>query len=573
MRSTLLQRFTSLYLAFLLHHLTSTVAGDSQSRYTPVDNILLNCGSSGDSTALDGRTWTGDVNPKFYPLEQAQVPFATARLSLSPFTYLFPVTAGQKFIRLYFYPASYSNFDRSKGLFSVKADRFTLLRNFNASLTADADGDSAVTIYREYCVNVEEEDQRLNITFTPSPSVSNSYAFINGIEILSMPTDLYYTPADRQEASFVGQERPYLNQNSTALEMAYRLTVGERFISRREDTGMFREWSQEEKYLKEYRPPLSLNFNGTIALSFKNIRNQTAEKKADVIKWGGGTGTGVRVPVYKDYVIPMFAKESVKKVNLYIAVGAEQQNGITSYRDAILNGVEIFKLRDAYANLAGPNPDPLPSAPPPPTVSSPRQSPKSKTNGTTIAAAAAGGAAGFVIMTIFGFLILRRSKRIKESVYGDGTTWWGPFYFSKTKSTKTHSHQQLRQASIIGVGGFGNVYKGQINGGANPVAIKRLAPGSQQGADEFETEIEMLSQLRHQNLVSLIGYCNDGNEMILVYEYVARGTLRDHLYKTENPPLLWKQRLPICIGAARGLNYLHAGAKHSVIHRDVKTTN
>ncbi|KAB1211554.1 Receptor-like protein kinase FERONIA [Morella rubra] len=262
MWSTLLQRFTPLYLAFLLHHLTSTVAGDSQSRYTPVDNILLNCGSSGNSTALDGRTWTGDVNTKFHPLEQAQnqssltvtsvqqssfatlVPFATARLSLSPFTYLFPVTAGQKFIRLYFYPASYSNFDRSKGLFSVKADRFTLLINFNASLTADADGDSADTIYREYCVNVEE-DQRLNITFTPSPTVSNSYAFINGIEILSMPTDLYYTPADGQGASFVGRTRPYLIQNSTALEMAYRLNIGGSSISTREDTGMFREWSQD----------------------------------------------------------------------------------------------------------------------------------------------------------------------------------------------------------------------------------------------------------------------------------------------------------------------------------------
>ncbi|KAK9060561.1 hypothetical protein SSX86_021266 [Deinandra increscens subsp. villosa] len=136
--------------------------------------------------------------------------------------------------------------------------------------------------------------------------------------------------------------------------------------------------------------------------------------------------------------------------------------------------------------------------------------------------------------------------------------------------------QNLEESLVIGHGGFGKVYKGTITSGSNllTAAIKRLDSTSNQGASEFWAEVNMLSSFRHCHLVSLIGYCNDEQEMILVYEYMSHGSLEDHLHKRQTP-LSWMQRLTICIGAARGLDYLHTGTgiKHGVVHRDVKTTN
>ncbi|XP_024984153.1 receptor-like protein kinase FERONIA [Cynara cardunculus var. scolymus] len=129
---------------------------------------------------------------------------------------------------------------------------------------------------------------------------------------------------------------------------------------------------------------------------------------------------------------------------------------------------------------------------------------------------------------------------------------------------------------VIGRGGSGKVYKGSICIGetSHVVAFKRLDSMSHQGALEFRNEIEMLSKLRHCHLVSLIGFCDDNKEMILVYEYMPNGTLDHHLHKADTP-LNWVQRLKIALGAARGLDYLHTGVgtQHGVIHRDIKSSN
>ncbi|XP_068304433.1 receptor-like protein kinase FERONIA [Pyrus communis] len=182
-------------------------------------------------------------------------------------------------------------------------------------------------------------------------------------------------------------------------------------------------------------------------------------------------------------------------------------------------------------------------------------------------------ACGTLGLSVLGFLVFGRRRKVKGTA-SDGSSSLPTHlcrYFSLAEIKA--ATQNFSQSFIVGVGGFGHVYKGHIDGRATPVAIKRLKPESSQGAHEFKTEIELLSQLRHRHLVSLIGYCTDKNEMILVYDYMARGTLADHLYHTDNPPLSWGQRLQICIGAARGLRYLHSDAQGTIIHRDVKSTN
>ncbi|KAG5096038.1 hypothetical protein JHK84_051626 [Glycine max] len=131
------------------------------------------------------------------------------------------------------------------------------------------------------------------------------------------------------------------------------------------------------------------------------------------------------------------------------------------------------------------------------------------------------------------------------------------------------STNNFDQNTAIGRGGCGRVYKGclQHNEDASEytVAVKRYNAVEEE--EGFRNEIELLCQLRHPNLVSLIGFCNDQKEKIIVYEYLSNGSLDQLL---QSGVLSWKKRLEICIGAARGLHYLHAGAKRTIIHRDIK---
>ncbi|XP_061367066.1 receptor-like protein kinase FERONIA [Gastrolobium bilobum] len=213
---------------------------------------------------------------------------------------------------------------------------------------------------------------------------------------------------------------------------------------------------------------------------------------------------------------------------------------------------------------------------PSPTPTSTKEPFKTSKKNTTIPIIASVAATtSFVALFIIGFLIFRCRRRAssRDRNPPEHSNTCRHFSIAEIRAATNNFNDGL----IVGNGGFGNVYKGHIDKCHKPVAIKRLKPGSDQGAHEFQTEIRMLSHFRHPHLVSLIGYCNDGAEMIIVYDFMARGTLRDHLYGSGNRhhhPLSWNQRLDICLAAARGLNFLHAGVnKQSVIHRDVKSTN
>ncbi|XP_059668282.1 probable receptor-like protein kinase At1g30570 [Cornus florida] len=313
------------------------------------------------------------------------------------------------------------------------------------------------------------------------------------------------------------------------------------------------------------------------------INNRSAADNFDVFARAGGMNKAY----HQDY----FDVVSTKISTLWIQLGPEA-GGSGSGTDALLNGLEVFKLSRngnlAYVEKYGEN---------------------SGGNGTSqrliLWVGIGAGVASVVIIAALLTLIFRfcKKRRNKQRDSKNNTPGWWPLFLhgavvNSTANAKRSGGNQISYGSVastrvgrrftfaeikaatnnfndslvIGVGGFGKVYKGEIDNDTL-AAIKRANPQSEQGLAEFETEIEMLSKLRHRHLVSMIGFCDEQNEMILVYEYMANGTLRSHLFGSDVPPLSWKQRLEVCIGSARGLHYLHTGAERGIIHRDVKTTN
>ncbi|KAK4733245.1 hypothetical protein R3W88_007506 [Solanum pinnatisectum] len=216
------------------------------------------------------------------------------------------------------------------------------------------------------------------------------------------------------------------------------------------------------------------------------------------------------------------------------------------------------------------------STPPPtPPSSSPTSNGKGEIASGVIVAIAVSIAVS-ILLFIFGFCWIRsrtsREFNVVEEITDEDE-------ISVAESLQYHL-STIRVATTnfstdnkIGEGGFGVVYKGKLLDGQE-IAVKRLSRSSGQGIEEFKNEIILIAKLQHRNLVRLLGYCLEGDEKILVYEFVPNKSLDYFLFDPEKQQLLdWSRRYKIIGGIARGLLYLHEDSRLRIIHRDLKASN
>ncbi|KAH6767176.1 Protein kinase superfamily protein [Perilla frutescens var. hirtella] len=163
------------------------------------------------------------------------------------------------------------------------------------------------------------------------------------------------------------------------------------------------------------------------------------------------------------------------------------------------------------------------------------------------------------------------SSAMSASTDSFGSFGWGRWYSLRELQIATN---QFSNQNVIGEGGYGVVYRAVLQD-SSVVAVKNLLNNKGQAEKEFKVEVEAIGKVKHKNLVSLLGYCAEGAQRLLVYEYIDNGNLEQWLHGDVGPvsPLTWEIRMKIAIGTARGLAYLHEGLEPKVVHRDVKSSN
>ena len=588
--------------------------------FDPIDNYLIDCGSRTNESVGD-RIFVGDYSdssilstPQKIPanttLEITSSPynstlFQTARILDGPSSYTFPIKKhGRHWIRLYFFPFNYQNYNLSTAKFSVSAQNITLLKEFQIESGPQV---------KEYSLNITQSN--LTLAFTPS---SNSFAFINALEVFSLPDELI-----PESAQAIVTHNNYSLSNK-ALETVERVDMGNRSVYPQDDT-LWRLWVSDDPYLihnnlakfvsntravnftkgwvtdiiapssvygtatqldSERDPNTKANvtwrfdvdpgFEYLVRFHFCDIGSMSSpsiifnvyinsmlvERNFDL-----STLSSLGVPYYMDVITrPSDSPE------LNVSVGTSDIGN--PYPNAILNGLEIMKISNSKGSLV--------------FESDLKKSSEMKVG--LIVGLASGMFAAVILAIILFVLCRRRRRRYAHVSHSKAVENFAPnemennspnraAIFSCSKFGYRFPFVAIQEATdnfseslLIGVGGFGKVYKGMLRDETR-VAVKRGFSHSHQGFVEFQTEIEMLSQFRHRHLVSLIGYCDEQNEMIIIYEYMENGTLKNHLYGSDLPSLSWQQRLEICIGSARGLHYLHTGSAKAIIHRDVKSAN
>ncbi|XP_021993124.1 probable receptor-like protein kinase At1g49730 isoform X2 [Helianthus annuus] len=192
-----------------------------------------------------------------------------------------------------------------------------------------------------------------------------------------------------------------------------------------------------------------------------------------------------------------------------------------------------------------------------------------------------------MMLVLMVFLIRRKSKQLKEHEmttdktsmerYSQPTKKFQEVYAGPSSMLTKFSYKETKKATnnfstIIGQGGFGTVYKAQFSDGSI-VAVKHMDKVSEQAVEEFCREILLLARLHHRHLVALKGFCIEKHERFLMYEYMANGSLKDHLHTPGVAPLSWQTRIHIAIDVANALEYLHFYCDPPLCHRDIKSSN
>ncbi|TYH28956.1 hypothetical protein ES288_A02G185400v1 [Gossypium darwinii] len=486
------------------------------SAYTRPNEHFINCGSDFNFTGNGSRNFVGKTGTKRE---------TTSSVSQLYWTFIIK-TSGTYFVRLHFFvPSSSDNL-------------------YNAKFTVLASGPAGSPVIKEFLVNIDEG--RFKINFIPSQVFLTPESFVPDTAPL----------AGRLRGSFD-------SLRSRVLHTVYRINVGGDNITTDEDT-LWRNWIPDNQFLSDPSSAMknSLFFKGEPAYTSGRANEYTAPnlvyKTARIsivqdqfnrgqsfnITWSFKCDPSIDSVMFDLYIYDKFEKvvypynetgqfavpfyfdfvvDSDKSGVMNVRVGSRNDS---ENQMAFLNGIEIMEF-----------------------VPQDQERSKKGTNLVPIVGSVV-GAVVFVFVFIVAmvmFLKCRKRKPLSEK-----TSNMSPLdlalrisYYEIEQATKNFD-----SGLLIGEGGFGRVYEGLFRG--KKVAVKRTEPGHGQGLLEFRTEIIVLSRIRHRHLVSLIGYCDERSEMILVYEFMEKGTLRDHLYKrssdVEKPyfarsDLSWKQRL------------------------------
>ncbi|KAL9272141.1 putative receptor-like protein [Drosera capensis] len=559
--------------------------------------------------------------------------FLSARIFPSEAMYKFPISEqGLHFIRLYFYPLPQSTYNLSRAKFRVTTDEFVLLHDFSVrnlapvfkeyllNVTSDtltltfAPKEDSFAFVNAIEVVSAPDDLISDMASAVPPAGSFSGLLGHAFEVsyrLNVGGPFVSTANDTLSRTWVpDKEFMMLPQGAQAVWITPSLVsypsggatplIAPNWVYA-SAAEMANSDTNQQNFNLTWEMPVDPSYSYLVRLHFCDIVSSVLNDLYFNIYVNGLMGVSsldlssitqaLTTAYYKDFFV-----NSMAIINGSVVVQVGPASGTAmSVPNAILNGLEVIKMSNSAGSLDG----------------------LFNVNGSYIGGpvskvmklvAMIGLAIAATTLLLVGSMFVRWHKRPQDWERMDSfSSWLLPLTSSQTSifSRKTSSKlfetrrgstinffstntgggrfftfSELQEATnhfdestVIGIGGFGKVFLGKQEDGTM-LAIKRGNPQSEQGINEFQTEIQLLSQLRHRHLVSLVGYCDEGTEMILVYEYMANGVLREHLYGSKlKAPLTWKQRLEICIGSARGLHYLHTGAAHCIIHRDVKTTN